>query len=64
MNRPYDTIDAIRYREQILQLHFINSFRDDELTLWHFQQDGAPVHTAQESINYCNPPDLTLFLCV
>lgn len=47
----HDTINAVRYREQILE-PFINSLHEDELTLGYFQQDGATAHTAQQTINY------------
>ena len=41
----HDTMIAEKCRQQILEL-FIQQFRDEELHLRYFQQDGATAHTA------------------
>lgn len=47
----HDTINAVRYREQILEV-FINQLEDEELQLGYFQHDGATAHTTQENLGY------------
>lgn len=46
-----DTINAERYRTQILQ-PFINQLHDDELQRGYFQQDGAPPHVARATLEF------------
>lgn len=43
------TVTGQRYRQEILE-PFINSLHDDELREGFFQQDGAPAHTAYETL--------------
>jgi hypothetical protein len=47
----HETINAIRYREQILEI-FINQLDDQELQNGYFQHDGATAHTTQENLVY------------
>ena len=47
----YDTLNALRYREKILEV-FIQQLHDDELGGGYFQQNGATAHTAYEPLNY------------
>lgn len=47
----HDTINAERYRTNILEPFFAN-LHDDELQLGYFQQDGATAHTAGGTIRY------------
>ncbi|KAJ3649791.1 hypothetical protein Zmor_021512 [Zophobas morio] len=46
-----DTINAARYREQILDV-FVNQLLPEELESGYFQQDGATAHTTRENLRY------------
>ena len=46
-----ETINAARYREQILDV-FVNQLLPEELESGYFQQDGATAHTTRENLRY------------